>query len=56
MMEDIRRNHSMAKLGYSTLRDLNAIKQGKIISSSLSRLREFKTAYDRPFMESKHVA
>lgn len=53
MLSGSRGTLSLAKLANTTLRDISAFKQRKVLSNSLARLREFKTAYDQPFLERK---
>lgn len=45
------RSKSTTALGYTTLRDLNEIKRTKTLRNTIYRLQQYKTAYDRPFLQ-----
>lgn len=47
----MRKSLSVAKVGYATLRDLSNRKHIRMISNSISRLKDLKTTYDRPFLK-----
>jgi hypothetical protein len=47
----MRKSLSVTKDGFTTLRDLSNKKHIRLISNSISRLKELKTTYDRPFLK-----